>query len=237
MIKSQTGRSMVEMLGILAIIGVLSVGGIAGYSKAMIQMKINKTINQITSIATNTRTLYASQSGKGKYLSLCGYDSELEEYNCYMLDNPRLQGLLDDIPEDGKLANGQLYFVGCNAELEESPVSSNGINCESFEIWVGDLTHEECVKLATYDWGNPDSTGLLAVEVAYGKIPRDITPGDIINSCHQEIVRGCTGVPEDNNISFACAGGSIVSVPMPLSVAINACNCPDNDCHVFLFYE
>ena len=33
--NEQTGRSMVEMLGVLAIIGVLSVGGIAGYSKAM----------------------------------------------------------------------------------------------------------------------------------------------------------------------------------------------------------
>ena len=29
------GRSMIEMLGVLAIVGVLSVGGIAGYSKAM----------------------------------------------------------------------------------------------------------------------------------------------------------------------------------------------------------
>ncbi|MBR2136742.1 MAG: prepilin-type N-terminal cleavage/methylation domain-containing protein [Alphaproteobacteria bacterium] len=31
---NQSGRSMIEMLGVLAIIGVLSVGGIAGYSKA-----------------------------------------------------------------------------------------------------------------------------------------------------------------------------------------------------------
>ena len=31
---AQVGRSMVEMLGVLAILGVLSVGGIAGYSKA-----------------------------------------------------------------------------------------------------------------------------------------------------------------------------------------------------------
>ena len=34
-IKSQNGRSMVEMLGVLAIIGVLSVGGIMGYQTAM----------------------------------------------------------------------------------------------------------------------------------------------------------------------------------------------------------
>ena len=41
--NDQTGRSMVEMLGVLAIIGVLSVGGIAGYSKAMTKFKITKT--------------------------------------------------------------------------------------------------------------------------------------------------------------------------------------------------
>ena len=34
-LDASTGRSMVEMLGVLAIIGVLSVGAIAGYSKAM----------------------------------------------------------------------------------------------------------------------------------------------------------------------------------------------------------
>ncbi len=38
----ENGRSMIEMLGVLAIIGVLSVGGIAGYSKAMEKFKINK---------------------------------------------------------------------------------------------------------------------------------------------------------------------------------------------------
>ncbi len=40
------GRSMIEMLGVLAIIGVLSVGGIAGYSKAMEMWKINKAVNE-----------------------------------------------------------------------------------------------------------------------------------------------------------------------------------------------
>ena len=43
-IKNQNGRSMIEMLGVLAIIGVLSVGGIAGYSKAMTKYRINKAI-------------------------------------------------------------------------------------------------------------------------------------------------------------------------------------------------
>ena len=44
----EKGRSMIEMLGVLAIIGVLSVGGIAGYSKAMEKFKFNKLISEYT---------------------------------------------------------------------------------------------------------------------------------------------------------------------------------------------
>ena len=46
----QSGRSMVEMLGVLAIIGVLSVGAIAGYSKAMFKYRLNKQTEQMTSV-------------------------------------------------------------------------------------------------------------------------------------------------------------------------------------------
>ena len=46
----ENGRSMVEMLGVLAIIGVLSVGAIAGYSKAMMKYKLNKQRDQINQI-------------------------------------------------------------------------------------------------------------------------------------------------------------------------------------------
>ena len=44
------GRSMVEMLGVLAIIGVLSVGAIAGYSKAMFKYKLNKQAEQLNQV-------------------------------------------------------------------------------------------------------------------------------------------------------------------------------------------
>ena len=48
-----SGRSMVEMLGVLAIIGVLSVGAMSGYSKAMMKYKLNKQIVQISYILNN----------------------------------------------------------------------------------------------------------------------------------------------------------------------------------------
>lgn len=40
--RNISGRSMIEMLGVLAIIGVLSAGGIMGYSTAMESHKVNK---------------------------------------------------------------------------------------------------------------------------------------------------------------------------------------------------
>ena len=64
---NENGRSMVEMLGVLAIIGVLSVGGIAGYSKAMNKYKINKTTDQVSMLVANIRTLFSSQ---GNYKDL-----------------------------------------------------------------------------------------------------------------------------------------------------------------------
>ena len=43
----ESGRSMVEMLGTLAIIGVLSIGGIVGYSYGMDKYRANQTINDV----------------------------------------------------------------------------------------------------------------------------------------------------------------------------------------------
>ena len=49
--KSQSGRSMVEMLGVLAIIGVLSVGGIAGYSLSMRRHRANGVVDLLNKYA------------------------------------------------------------------------------------------------------------------------------------------------------------------------------------------
>ena len=59
---NENGRSMIEMLGVLAIIGVLSVGGIAGYSKAMNKFKTNKVADNVSMLVANIKTLYAQQN-------------------------------------------------------------------------------------------------------------------------------------------------------------------------------
>lgn len=49
--KNESGRSMVEMLGVLAIIGVLSIGGIAGYSMAMNRYRANNIIHAASQVS------------------------------------------------------------------------------------------------------------------------------------------------------------------------------------------
>ena len=55
--NSETGRSMIEMLGVLAIIGLLSVGGIAGYSKAMQIWHSNIQRNSLSELLHNMLTI------------------------------------------------------------------------------------------------------------------------------------------------------------------------------------
>lgn len=73
--QSQSGRSMVEMLGVLAIIGVLSVGAIAGYRYAMNQYKANETINDVLIWAATVRGIHdyqnqAKNAGEYEFSSL-----------------------------------------------------------------------------------------------------------------------------------------------------------------------
>ena len=60
--KMEKGRSMVEMLGVLAIIGVLSVGGIYGYTVAMNKHKANEVAHAASMLAVLAR---ATNGGEG----------------------------------------------------------------------------------------------------------------------------------------------------------------------------
>ena len=82
------GRSMVEMLGVLAIIGVLSVGAISGYSKAMMKYKLNKQAEQISWLL-NVMYRYRNNFGK-RFISLVPYFVKLGEIPENMIkDNSR----------------------------------------------------------------------------------------------------------------------------------------------------
>ena len=79
--KLESGRSMVEMLGVLAIIGVLSVGGIAGYSLSMRRHRANSIADLVTKYAlisyNNCQKLVLD--GRFAQLGACSTDPGFEQ--------------------------------------------------------------------------------------------------------------------------------------------------------------
>ena len=196
---AQCGRSMIEMLGVLAIIGVLSVGGIAGYSKAMMKFKINKTAEQISQIVTNIRTLYLQQ----------------KDYNGLGNSSAIQMGAIPDdltIDSSGNIKN----IFGGTIWIHTSTSSyawhnSVGDTDDAFIITIYNLPKEACVALATMDWGT-SSTGLIAVSV---------NDDGFSNSTYN--FPKCNGYSEQRYVA-GCPGDSTVSVPIPVSLAATACN-------------
>lgn len=143
---NEIGRSMVEMLGVLAIIGVLTVGGIAGYSQAMAKHKLNRSIEQIFSIITNVRLYYAT---KGGYSGL--NNSEAIK--------------LSIIPADMLPKGDKTEADGIRSVFGE-PVNVKAVegNEGHFSIEFQNIGGVTCISLMSSDWG---TDGL--VSIATGK--------------------------------------------------------------------
>ncbi len=194
----QSGRSMIEMLGVLAIIGVLSVGGIAGYSKAMMKYRINKTIEQVTLIAGNVRTFFASQ---GNYDGArCGSDTtyNLENYNsCAVAKKAKL------FPDEMlTITNGSITNI-------ENPFGGRvGINeysypHKNFTIALNKLPLEACIELASHDWSTANAVNITIVpydgnHFYYYDDPKPIsTPADI-----NDVITKCSDISSNMNIGL-----------------------------------
>lgn len=170
---NEQGRSMIEMLGVLAIVGVLSVGGIAGYSKAMNKFKTNKAIDQINMLSTNIRTLFSSQ---GNYNDM--ENSVLVKAGVIPAE---MYTDASDLPSYSGLTN----VFGGNAYIK--PSNHNGTN-DSYIIAVDGIPQSACVVMASTDWGSDVGSGLAAmaigtdldteVEKLDDNAPSDITPAD-----------------------------------------------------------
>lgn len=205
--SNETGRSMIEMLGVLAIIGVLSVGGIAGYSKAMMKFKINKTVDQISQIVGNIRTLYSTQK------TYAGLDS-WEESGKKIIKKSHL--VPDEMWDTAgtSLENAFGGSVGISVSGKK-----DGTDNKAFAIELNSLPEEACMELSTYDWGSGSSSGLIALN---------------INDASARVFNYYAGCNGDNKT--ACPQGSTSSVPMSVSIAADACASGDNNHIALKFY-
>ena len=80
---NELGRSMVEMLGVLAIMGVIMYGAISGIGFGVDMYKINASYNDIEELSQGIIDLYSwSQDGYTAFTSaLC--DNDLIDAGCY----------------------------------------------------------------------------------------------------------------------------------------------------------
>ena len=133
-LSNMAGRSMIEMLGVLAIIGVLSVGGIAAFSQMLERYKITQTYEQINAIAAK--------------LSAVG--SEAASYEGL---NNKAAIKFGAIPKEAiaNASNGTLTNL-FHGDINITPAGM------SYIISYDGLPKEACIYLATQDWGTKSST-------------------------------------------------------------------------------
>lgn len=144
----QSGRSMIEMLAVLAIIGILSVAGIAGYSKAMGKYKEQKLGDQISTLTSNIRTMYATQANyKGITNTIA------KDYNLVPAD------MLTDTAGEIKNAMGGVVTITPSTTTE-------GVSSEAagFTLLFNGLNKSACMYIVTSDWGG-GSAGFVAMGV------------------------------------------------------------------------
>ena len=145
---NENGRSMVEMLGVLAIIGVLSAGGLAGYSKAMFKHKLNNTMEQISMLVTNIRTHYGTQKN---YATLT--EAQLASLGVI----PAVMGAAGSLKNPFK---GDVKIAPAKARAADT------VN-KAFTVTYSGLPKEACIALATADFGSGAGSGFVGV-AAFG---------------------------------------------------------------------
>ena len=157
--NDQRGRSMVEMLGVLAIIGVLSVGGISGYSKAMAKFKLTKAQDQMAMILINIRTAFATSSSYDGLNNAAAISFGIAPNE--MFTGSTNYSTLASNATINNAFGGSTIISSCNAGTCGTLPNSDA-DAQYFSITMTGLGRESCISLASSDWG---TDGLVSVMV------------------------------------------------------------------------
>ena len=211
----QCGRSMIEMLGVLAIIGVLSVAGIAGYSKAMTKWKINKAIDEVNTIVSNTKIIFANSKTITTPSGNNYFDPEVEEEDFEFMRNFIMPKETDTGVKNKY--GGNMFQSPFGGEIYADPTDDGII------IYLSDLPREACIALGSYDW--KDS---IAVYVSQYK------SGLIVECSSAGLSYGLEDYNEDGLASRCRIFGS--TLPMPPDLAAKGCSCTSNTCQFSVMF-
>lgn len=191
---NENGRSMVEMLGVLAIIGVLSVGAIAGYSKAMFKYKMNKTldilshaVNRVAELETmNLGNLVIDGASGGKKYGL------FQDCDIDYIDARGVKG------EACLLPLGDVWLTFESTESTNSIYGEFGIEfiSEPFDSCIA-FFNSDIYKNVPEDWWYPSDEhgqgGYIYVggNMFYGKFEYALSEGGKKELTNTDIMQAC----------------------------------------------
>lgn len=183
--KEQSGRSMVEMLGVLAIIGVLSVGGIAGYSKAMAKFKTSKALDQVSMTVANVRTLY---SGQPNYSGLTtAIAIQMGAIGAEMLSGQ-------------SATSASVAYNAFNGSVTINATTVSGRTNAGFALVFSGLSKEACVQMASSDWGSGSGSGLVSVQA--GSATAGTTASGTLPLNLATAASGCNSEGDTNKVTW-----------------------------------
>ena len=142
----QSGRSMIEMLGVLAITGVLTVGGIAGFQKAMRKHRMNVMRDQIIQVVQSIKNLYASQHNYNDLTTQVAIDAGIIPSDM----------VIEDVG-NGQAKVKHIYNGNISIDVDTSTEKP------SFTITINNLPRDAAVDLSTAKWS--EDTSLLELEL------------------------------------------------------------------------
>ena len=153
--KQESGRSMIEMMGVIAIMGVITVGAIAAISSAMRLQKRNTVNDEVLQMVTQVRNLFG-------------------EYDDYSnINNATIFGA---IGMSNKNPYGGMYEISVNpSNTRQFIISINGLSqsdCEYFitKGWEGSVGYEMSGRTQSGAAGNcNNASGQNIVQITYGE--------------------------------------------------------------------
>lgn len=218
MIKNNiNGRSMIEMIGVLAIIGILSIGGIAGYSRAMTRYRVNRTIDETSRLVNTIRTMYMTQR------NFKGIEQNNGQMNATIAKSIKNYTGFD--PLSSNVFGGrwfvQSHHPNCNSNSQycnpQSEIST------AFVVAFEKVPEDACMELATINWANAGD-GLIGFGIGKGDT----------RTVYSATKKDC---PKGSMQKNGSNGYWICAQDLPLSPAdaVTACSFAGNNTYNFSF--
>ncbi len=139
--ETESGRTMLEMLGVLAIMGIITYGAIAGINYGMSSYKINQTYSEVQDIIQGVEDLYSWSKGypmdpKELMAAACNNDifsKKCEPDNCVQSKSCTVTG-----------AFGNINIQGTD--------NCGSGTCDNFQVTVSIADQDERRRVSEMDW-------------------------------------------------------------------------------------